>query len=69
MNPRAGRSTDSLQAVWVVADSAMVADGLTTALFFVEPEELKKHFNFSYALVSTEGRLRYSSDLPAEFFT
>lgn len=69
MNPRELASTNTLTAVRVMADSALIADGLTTALFFVEPDTLREHFDFSYAYVASDGSLRYSQDLPAEFFT
>ncbi|HEY1063733.1 MAG TPA: FAD:protein FMN transferase [Candidatus Saccharimonadales bacterium] len=69
MDPASRRSTNNVKAVWAVADTAMLADGLTTALFFTEPEQLRKRFKFEYALVYADGRLRYSPDFPATFFT
>ena len=58
-----------LLAVWVCADSALLADGLTTALYFCRPELLLQHFSFSYAMVDAVGRLQASPDFPASFFT
>ena len=62
------KSPTDLLAVWVVADSAFVADILTTALFFVSPEVLMPHFDFSYILVLHDGSFTRSAGFPAEFF-
>lgn len=46
-------SPSEINATWAVADSAMLADALATALYFTDPEELKKHFNFEYYIIRT----------------
>jgi thiamine biosynthesis lipoprotein len=61
-------SPDHIAAVWVSAPTTMLADGLTTALYFVEPKILKSSYNFEYALVLSDGSLKKSSNFPAEFF-
>jgi thiamine biosynthesis lipoprotein len=58
-----------LQACWVIADSALLADGLTTALYFVAPEKLTASFNFEYALLKDDLSLIYSANFPATFFS
>src|SRR4051812_25110273 len=68
MDPKTLASTTSLKAVWVAAESALFADGLATALFFVAPDKLLRHYTFSYALVHNDNSLSYSPDFPAEFF-
>lgn len=57
-----------VQATWVLADSCMLADGLATALSFVEPEKLKQKFTFEYAMIDS-GNLRVSPGFNAELFT
>jgi thiamine biosynthesis lipoprotein len=52
----------------VVAENGLLADGLSTALYFVEPDELAKHFDFEYAIVNEDMSLNYSPNFPAEFF-
>lgn len=44
-------SPDQIKATWAIADTAMLADALATALYFTQPEELKKHFDFEYYIV------------------
>lgn len=69
IDPYALQSPRHLVSVWVVAESAFLADLLSTALYFVEPETLLPHVSFSYALMTAEGGLVYSPDLPAEIFS
>lgn len=68
IDPLALRSPNHLKAVWVIANSTMLADGLTTALFFCKPNDLQKHYSFEYALVKSDNSLECSRNFPAEFF-
>jgi len=47
-------------ATWVIAVDAMVADGLATALFLSEPNELKSIANFEYVRMFKDGGVEYS---------
>jgi thiamine biosynthesis lipoprotein len=69
INPETLASPMAISAVWVSAASAMVADGIATALFFIEAKELMKHFQFEYAMVGSDLSLQYSENFPAEFFS
>lgn len=69
IDPHSLESPRHIAAVWVTAGSGLLADGLTTALFLVSPVELKKHFDFEYAVLSTDYSLKHSPDFPADFFT
>ena len=51
INPKTAKSPTETLAVWVVAESTILADGLTTALFFTEPNLLKDKFNFEFFLL------------------
>jgi thiamine biosynthesis lipoprotein len=55
-------------AVWAVAGTTRLADGLTTALYFASPARLRETFEFEYAMVYTDGRLERSAHFPADFF-
>lgn len=68
MNPFTMASPKHLSAVWVVANDTMTADGLATALYFVEPAVLRKQFTYEYALIRTSGQIEASQDFPASFF-
>jgi thiamine biosynthesis lipoprotein len=61
-------SPRDILALWVVADSALIADGLATALFFVDYSVLTPHFSFEFLLNQKEGTASYSAHFPAELF-
>ncbi len=44
-------SPKEIKAVWVVAETALLADALATALFFTKLEVIKEHFEFKYFIV------------------
>ncbi|MEN9649434.1 MAG: hypothetical protein RL094_401 [Candidatus Parcubacteria bacterium] len=58
-----------ITALWVVAETTLLADALTTALFFVSPEKLQKEFHFDYAILHADGSLTHSIAFPGGFFT
>jgi thiamine biosynthesis lipoprotein len=68
MDPRTLDSARTVQAVWVVADNALLADMLATGLFFVPPAQLKQ-YTFEYGLVRQDFSLEHSAHFPATFFT
>jgi FAD:protein FMN transferase len=69
INPHTLKSPHGIRATWVVADTALLADGLATALFLVPPAKLTPHFAFEFAVVHDDYRLEHSPGFPAEFFT
>ena len=68
INPKTHTSPTTIQATWVKADTAMVADGLATALYFVTPTKLSG-YTYEYAILNAEGVLSYSSNMLEEVFT
>lgn len=69
IDPVTLQSPSEVVATWVVADDAMVADGIATALFFVPASLLQKQTNFKYAVLSADQTLDYSADFPAEMYS
>ncbi len=67
LNPEELSSPNHIVALWVLADSTMLADALTTCLFFVEPEELKD-YTFEYLLVRPDYSIKKSDGFTAELF-
>jgi len=47
----------------------MLADGLTTALYFATPQKLMRRFDFAWLIIDADGRVRHSPDFPATLFT
>lgn len=68
LDARTGRPVETVAATWVLADSAMLADALSTALFLVTPEALMDRFDFRYVRMRTDGVATRSPDLPGELF-
>ncbi len=55
-------------ATWAIAATALEADGLATALFFVEPDRLAESFDFTYVRMHSTGRVEFSPHLDGELF-
>lgn len=75
MDPHHRRPVRHIAGLWTVADDTMTADAMSTALFFVEPETLRQHFEFEYLILydgstTSSGRpVSRSEHFPAELFT
>ena len=65
---RTGEPTRDVTATWVVADSAMVADGLATALFFADAPRLSAAFDFHYVRMYAGGQADWSLGFDGEVF-
>jgi thiamine biosynthesis lipoprotein len=68
LDGRTGRPVETIAATWALADTAMLADALATALFFLEPDALARRYPFRFVRMWTDGRAHWSSDLPGEVF-
>lgn len=68
IDPSKLESPTEILATWVIADHAIVADGLATALFFARPDKLAKQFSFSFALLHQDMALQYSDNFPVTLF-
>lgn len=68
INPHHRASPRHIKAVWVVAETAIVADGISTALFFTPAEHLQRYFDFDYAIIHADTSLTRSAKFPGEFF-
>lgn len=68
MNPGDPAWAQPLAAVWVSAQTTLLADALTTALYFATPEALHKRYTFRYVCLNPDLSLVSSPDFPAQFF-
>lgn len=64
-----GQPSTRITATWATAETAMVADGLATALFFTDPAVLARDFHFTYVRIPVAGGIEYSSNFAGEVFT
>lgn len=65
MNPQTLQSQSSVKAAWVISDTAMVADGLATCLFFV-PATMLKGYNFEYLCILEDNVINVSKAFPGK---
>lgn len=69
IDPRTLQSPADIAALWVMADTGLLADGLATALFFTSPAILNRHYPFEYAIIRKDLSLLKSANFAADFFT
>lgn len=69
LDARTGAPTDDVVATWVVADRALVADALATALFLAPADRLAEAFDFSALVITADGRAAVHGDLTGELFS
>ena len=69
INPEKLSSPEDILAVWVIADSTLLSDMLTTALYFVTTETLVKHFSFEYCLLRSDYTIESSDGFTGDLFT
>ncbi len=68
LDPRTLKPVVSVLAVWTVSPSTILADALSTCLFFVEPSTLKEEYTFEYVLVRPDFSVEHSREFPGELF-
>jgi len=68
IDPATLKATTEIVATWVIADDTMTADGLATALFFVNPSTLAGEFSFDYAKLGKDMELSYSPNFKIKIF-
>jgi thiamine biosynthesis lipoprotein len=68
INPENLSSPRHISAVWVLAKNTIIADILTSGLFFVSPELLKKHYDFEYLILDADYSFHKSAGFGAEMF-
>jgi thiamine biosynthesis lipoprotein len=68
INPKTHSSPEHILAVWVIANSTAIADGLSTALFFAKPDVLEKQYRFEYVIVYADGTFSSSQPFSGELF-
>ncbi|MEI6553119.1 MAG: FAD:protein FMN transferase [bacterium] len=68
MNPKTLESSSDISAIWVIAKTAMLADAMTTCLFFVPAYKLMDEYEFEYVILFKDFSIEKSAGFEAEFF-
>ena len=69
LDARTGAPVRTWAATWAIADDAMHADAVATALFFDGGPELAARWGIEWIRMSTDGRAQRSPGCPVELFT
>lgn len=69
INPHTLSSPRSALSSWVIADSAILADGLATSLFFTSGKKLQTKFSFEYLILQNDFTCDASSNFPVKLYT
>ncbi len=69
MNPKTLESASEIAAIWVTAESTMIADALTTCLFFIPAKTLARKYDFEYLLMHKDFSIEKSEGFSCEFFS
>ncbi|MDF2667169.1 MAG: rane-associated lipoprotein [Microbacterium sp.] len=69
LDARTGAPVRAFAATWALADTAMRADALATALFFDGGPELAASWNAHWVRMHTDGRVEWSPGFDGEIFT
>jgi thiamine biosynthesis lipoprotein len=69
INPKTLASPTNIVAVWVVADTALLADALATCLFFVPAIKLSDAYKFEYIIIHKDRSFEKSAGFNGEIFT
>jgi thiamine biosynthesis lipoprotein len=64
-----GQPVRTAVATWALADTAVLADALATALFFVPGGTLQEEFEFSWLTVFSDGSAAYSAAFEGTLFS
>lgn len=67
-NPKTLKPVNEILAVWVIAETALLADCLSTCLFLEPPEKLLADFQFEFLILKPDLTIQKSADFPAEIF-
>jgi thiamine biosynthesis lipoprotein len=68
LDGRTGQPVRTAVATWAMAETAMLADALATALFFAPGGELQQEFDFSWLTVFSDGSAAHSAEFEGTLF-
>ena len=68
LDGRTGQPVRTTVATWAVADTAMLADGAATALFFLSPAEVLERFGAHGIRMTSDGIIKRTRSFPGTVF-
>ncbi len=68
IDPKTLASPRHISAVWTMAETTLLADAMSTALFFMPVESLKKRYTFEYLIMNADGSVQASPGFTHELY-
>jgi thiamine biosynthesis lipoprotein len=68
INPETLTSPREILGIWTIAKTTILADAMSTALFFCPAQILQEHFTFDYLIMYPDQTVQASRDFPVELF-
>ncbi len=68
LDGRTGAPTNDVIATWVMTDDTMIADGLATALFFVDAQQLASVVDFQFVRLWANGKVEHSKQFMGQLY-
>ncbi len=68
LNPKKLDSVCDILAVWVIAENTLIADALSTCLFFTQAEILSANFKFEFLIIYPDFSFKKSENFPVELY-
>lgn len=68
IDPETLKPASEIIATWVIADKAVIADALATALFLVAPDNFSTKYKFEYLILNKDYKVKKSPGFNAELF-
>lgn len=69
IDPRSLASPRHILALWTIAETTMLADALSTALFFTDADTLRTRYSFEYLILFPDYSIARSPGFVADLFT
>ena len=69
INPQTSRPVRDVVATWAIANTAMKADGIASALFFSAPEQLRQLGDFTYVVMYEDEKVYHTNTQDIQLFT
>lgn len=68
INPHTLSSPDHILATWTISNKTIIADAMSTALFFTNGKVLQNQYDFEYCVLHRDFSIERSTKFPGEFF-
>ncbi len=69
INPKTLESPREILAIWTIAETTLLADAMTTALFFTDASVLQREYQFEYLIMYADFSIKKSDNFLVDLYT